>query len=506
MNLFVRSQASERRVTPNERRTMHSERRTMHSERRIRYDHKRGSQPDDTRRIPSWHASHHPSLSVTSSSRSWHASHHSSLFLDYSVTSRIPFSGHASDHSSTSPVIYHNCHCSSTCPVRGSSASRPADQPLSQTLNTEPLSQTYGTPSDQLRRAEHHHRGSTFSFHDGRLSSHNAYQLPSADDYHVSTCRGSCLSSSTTYSPPPYRASRPEFTYHISSRDRRWQAVLQDTIRRLIRSLGMCSARAPGKRAFKDIARQAAKLLKLDLAKRGSVLGGSRNSSTAGDSGATMLEGATAGENAMERSVPSFLPSFLSSYPRRNTYADPRVWLASEGGDRIGDAGSLREDAGGLREDAGGLVDNDHAGGIGEDAGALKSGGVGPLRAFAWRLPYYVAGDALNFDDPCGFENYAGGSVNDDPSSLNDYSGFLNDDDNTSTISLLNGEPLADADLGISLHLSSSSTPYSHSSSRIEVWIAGVAESRRGAREDSSESPRFFIGLQWRDNGGTGNE
>ncbi|KAL1661682.1 hypothetical protein GGF50DRAFT_117754 [Schizophyllum commune] len=155
------------------------------------------------------------------------------------------------------------------------------------------------------------------------------------------------------------------------------------------------------------------------------------------------------------------------------------MWPALEGSDRIGDAGGLCEDAGGLREDAGGLVDNDHAGGIGEDAGAL----------------YYVAGDALNFDDPSGFEVYAGGSV-DDPSSLDDYSSSLDDDDDTSTISLLNGEPLADADLGISLHLSSSSTPYAHSSSRIQSWIAGVTGShqdtggvssqRQGARKGSS--------------------
>ncbi|KAL1701101.1 hypothetical protein EV121DRAFT_294562 [Schizophyllum commune] len=147
MDLFVRSQASERR--------------TMPIERLIKYDHKRGSQPDDTLRIPSWHASDHPSLSLDS---------------DYSVTSRIPSSEHASDHSSTSPVIYHNCRCSSTCPLSGHSASRPADQPLSQTLNTGPLSQTYGTPSDQLRRADYHHRGSTFSFHDDYVSTSHAYR------------------------------------------------------------------------------------------------------------------------------------------------------------------------------------------------------------------------------------------------------------------------------------------------------------------------------------------
>ncbi|KAI5899012.1 uncharacterized protein SCHCODRAFT_02522377 [Schizophyllum commune H4-8] len=529
MDLFRATRAKDRRTMPNgrhttprERRTMPSEHRTTPSEHCIKYNLKRGIQPDDTLRIPSWHASDHPSLSVMSSD-------HPSL----SVTSS-DCSWHASDRSSTCPVIYHNCRCSYTCPVRGSSASRGGSHSTcregdhtSCPPRGRPLSQTYGTPSDQLRRAEHHHRGSTFSFHDGRLSSHNAYGLPPADDYHLSTCSGSCLSSSTTYSPPPYRASRPEFTYHISSKDRRWKVLLQDTIRRPVRSLVPGRPHPPNirqihtlsKRALGDIVRQALKLSKLDLVRKRSGLSISGASSAEGDSSATLFEGPTATGNAIERPVPSFLPSS----PCHNTYAAPHDWP----GDRIGnagslredagslredagslredagglredagglredagslredagslredagslreDAGSLREDAGSLREDAGGLVDSDHAGGIGEDAGAL----------------YYVAGEAFNFDDPSGFEDYAGGSVNDDPSSLNDYSSSLDDDDNTSTISLLNGEPLADADLCVSLHLSSSSTPYSHSSRWIKSWIAQVTVSRREAREDSCE-------------------
>ncbi|KAL1681076.1 hypothetical protein EV122DRAFT_206675 [Schizophyllum commune] len=473
MDLFRGTRAKDRRTTLTERRITSNERRITPSEHRT-YKHKRGTQLEDSLRIPSWHASDHPSLSVTSSdhpssSVTWHASDRSSW--------------HASYHSPTSPVIYHNCRCSSACPVRGPSASRggnhstcrggdhtSCDQPSCPPCR-RPLSQTYGTPSDQLRRADYHHRGSTFSFHGGWLLSLRDDRLTSSDAHRHSTSEDDLFSSSG--------ASRPESTYHNPSQDRRWKVLLQDTIRRLVRSLVPGRPRSLdirqihtlSKRALGDIVRQAMKLCKLDLVRKGSDLDLTEDSSTAGDSSATMLEGPTAGENAMERSVPSFLPSFLPSYPRRNTYADPRVWLASEGGDRIGDAGSLREDAGDLREDAGGLVDNDHTGGIGEDAGAVC----------------YVAGDAPNFDDPCGFEVYAGGSVN-DPSSLND-------DNNASTISLLNGEPLAGSN--ISSHASrtfshssrracsgSSSTPYSHSSSRIEVWIAEVIGSHRGAREN----------------------
>ncbi|KAL1681079.1 hypothetical protein EV122DRAFT_206665 [Schizophyllum commune] len=480
IDLFVRSQASKRRTMPNGRRT-------TPSERHIEYDHKRGTQPDDTLRIPSWHASDHPSLS-----------------LDYSVTSRIPSSGHASDHSSTSPVIYHNCRCSSTCPLSGHSASRPADQPLSQTLNTGPLSQTYGTPSDQLRRADHHHRGSTFSFHDACVSTSNAY-------------RHSLSSASSSESPllSPSGASRPEYTYHLSSQDRRWKVLLQDTVRRLVRSLDpgrprylnpgrahssdfghVCSLvkrvagsldprrlRSLSKPALEDLVRRALELLKPYLARRRSDL------SIRGASSAIELEGSSATEDlraagassetedlremgdstargeptargnvagptsySLTRSSPN-----CDEYPAHlNEYSEPHDWPALEGGGHDEPAGGVARDVRDSGEDDGGL---DSA------KGALK----------------YVSGDA--FDDPGGFDDYAGGSVNDDP-------GSLDENDNTSTISLLNGEPLADADLRVSLHLSSSSTPYSHSPSWIKSWIAGVAGSRRGAREDSSESHR----------------
>ncbi|KAL1701102.1 hypothetical protein EV121DRAFT_272640 [Schizophyllum commune] len=156
-----------------------------------------------------------------------------------------------------------------------------------------------------------------------------------------------------------------------------------------------------------------------------------------------------------------------------NEYSEPHDWPALEGGGHDEPAGGV---ALGVRD-------------FGEDYGGLDSA-KGALDSAKGALNY-VSGDA--FDDPGGFDDYAGGSVNDDP-------GSLDDDDNTSTISLLNGEPLADGDLCVSLHLSSSSTPYSHSSSWIKSWIAGVAGSRRGAREDSSElhrqgaredSPRF---------------
>ncbi|KAL1754835.1 hypothetical protein FB107DRAFT_169629, partial [Schizophyllum commune] len=311
-----------------------------------------------------------------------------------------------------------------------------------------PLSQTYGTPSDQLRRAEHHHRGSTFSFRDGwplslrddRLKSSDAHRHSTPEDDLLSSFSGDPLSSSG--SPlSPSGASLPESTYHISSIDRRWQAVLQDTIRRLIRSLGMRSARAPSKRAFQDIVRQAMKLCKLDLVRKRSVWGArcassaeedysaTGNSSTAGDSGATMLEGPTAGENAMERSAPSFLPSFLPSYPRRNTHADPHDWLASEGGSHDEPAGGVAGDARDFGEPAGDARDVRD---FGEDYGGLDGakGALDVRKALST-----MSGDALNFDDPSGFEVHAGGSVN-DPSSLND-------DDNASTISLLDGEPLS---------------------------------------------------------------
>ncbi|KAL1727723.1 hypothetical protein EV714DRAFT_216617, partial [Schizophyllum commune] len=461
MALLHGTRAKDRRTTPNGRRTTPNERRTMHSERRTTYNHKRGTQPDDTLRVPSWHASHHPSLSVTSSSRSWHASDRSSW--------------HASDHSSTSPVIYHNCRCSSTCPLSGPSASRGGNH--STCRGGDHTSCRGGDhTSYQLRRAEHHHRGSTFSFHEGwllslrddRLTSSDAHRHSTPEDDLLSSFSGDPLSSSGSPLPPsgsplPPSGSLPEYTYHISNRDRRWQAVLQDTIRRLIRSLGLRSARAPSKRALKDIARQATKLCKLDLVRKRSGLSISGASSAEGDSSATLFEGPTATGNAVERSVPSFLPSS----PCHNTYAEPHDWPALEGSDRIGNAGGLREDAGSLREDAGGLVDNDHADSIDEDAGAL----------------YYVAGDALNFDDPSGFEVHAGGSVN-DPSSLDN-------DDNASTISLLNGEPLAGSNISRPFSHSSrracsgsSSTPYSNSPSRIEVWIAEVIGSHRGAREN----------------------
>ncbi|KAL1713147.1 hypothetical protein EV715DRAFT_212289 [Schizophyllum commune] len=480
MDLFVRSQASERRTTP--------------SERRIEYDYKRGTQPDDTLRIPSWHASDHPSLS-----------------LDYSVTSRIPSSGHASDHSSISPVIYHNCRCSSTCPLSGHFASRPADQPLSQTLNTGPLSQTYGTPSDQLRRAEHHHRGSTFSFHDVCVSTSNAYRhsLSSAP-----SSEAPFLSSSG--------ASRPEYTYHLSSQDRRWKVLLQDTIRRLVRSLDpgrpryldpgrarpsdfghVCSLvkrvagsldprrlRSLSKPALEDLVRRAMELLKPDLARRRSGL------SIRGASSALELEGSSATEDLRaagassekedlremgdstargeptargnvagptSHSLTRSSPNCDEYSAHLNEYSEPHDWPASEGGGHDEPAGGVARNVRDFGADQGGL--DSAKGALDSAKGALN----------------YVSGDA--FDDPGGFDDYAGGSVNDDP-------GSLDEDDNTSTISLLNGEPLADIDLCVSLHLSSSSTPYSHSSSWIKSWIAGVAGSRRGAREDSSESHR----------------
>ncbi|KAL1751035.1 hypothetical protein FB107DRAFT_222788 [Schizophyllum commune] len=479
MDLCVRSQASERRITP--------------SERRIEYYHKRGPQPDDTLRIPSWHASDHPSLS-----------------LDYSVTSHIP-SGHASDHSSTSPVIYHNCRCSSTCPLSGHSASRPADQPLSQTLNTGPLSQTYGTPSDQLRRADYHHRGSTFSFHDVCVSTSNAYRhsLPSA-----SSSEAPLLSSSG--------ASRPEYTYHLSSQDRRWKVLLQDTIRRLVRSLDpgrpryldpgrarpsdfgcVCSLvkrvagsldprrlRSLSKPALEDLVRRAMKLLKPDLARRrsGLSIGGASSAielegssatedlRTAGASSETedlreMGDSTARGEPTARGSVagPTSHSLTLSSpncdeySAHLNEYSEPHDWPALEGGGHGEPAGGVARDVKDFGEDHGGL--DSAKGALDSAKGALN----------------YVSGDA--FDDPGGFADYAGGSVNNVP-------GSLDEDDNTSTISLLNGEPLADADLCVSLHSSSSSTPYSHSSSWIKSWIAGVAGSRRGVRDNSSESHR----------------
>ncbi|KAI5899002.1 uncharacterized protein SCHCODRAFT_01187771 [Schizophyllum commune H4-8] len=493
MDIFVRSQASERRTSPSEHRITLSERRTMPngrhttpterrttptesrttpSERRIKYDHKRGTQPDDTLHIPSWHASDHPSLS-----------------LDYSVTSRIPSSGHASDHSSTSPVIYHNCRCSSTCPLSGHSASRPADQPLSQTLNTGPLSQTYGTPSDQLRRADYHHGGSTFSFHDVYVSTSKAYRHS--------------LYSASSSEAPLLSSSGAEYTYHLSSQDRRWKVLLQDTIRRLVCSLDpgrpryfdpgrarssdfghVCSLvkrvagsldprhlRSLSKPALEDLVRRAMELLKPDLARRRSGL------SIRGASSAIELEGSSAtkdlraagassetedlremgdstarGEPTARGNVAGPTSHTLThSSPNcdeysahLNEYSKPHDWPALEGGGHDEPAGGVARDARDFGEDYGGL---DSA------KGALN----------------YVSGDA--FDDPGGFDDYAGGSVNDDPRSLDE-------NDNTSTISLLNGEPLADADLCVSLHLSSSSTPYSHSSSLIKSWIAGVAESR----------------------------
>ncbi|KAI4293828.1 hypothetical protein K525DRAFT_244573 [Schizophyllum commune Loenen D] len=459
MDLFVRSQASERRTSP--------------SEHRIKYDHKRGTQPDDTLRIPSWHASDHPSLS-----------------LDYSMTSRIPSSGHASDPSSTSPVIYHNCRCSSTCPLSGHSASRPADQPLSQTLNTGPLSQTYGTPSDQLRRADYHHRDSTFSFHDVCVSTSNAY-------------RHSLSSASSSEAPLPSSsgASLPEYTYHLSSQDRRWKVLLQDTIRRLVLSLDPGRPRYldPGhprrlrslsKPALEDLVRRATKLLKSDLARRRSGL------SIRGASSAIELEGSSATEDlrasgassetedlremgdSTARGEPTARgnvagptsPSLTRSSPNcdeysahLNEYSEPHDWPALEGGGHDEPAGGVARDVRDFGEDYGGL--DSAKGALDSAKGALN----------------YVSGDA--FDNPGGFDDYAGGSVNDDP-------GSLDEDDNTSTISLLNGEPLADGDLCVSLHSSAPSTPSSHSSSWIKSWIAGVAGFRRGARENSSESHR----------------
>ncbi|KAI5828839.1 hypothetical protein K523DRAFT_417276 [Schizophyllum commune Tattone D] len=454
----------------------------------------RHTPPHNSPRIPSWHASDHLSMS---SERSWHASDRS---------------WHASDHSSTSSTSYRSL----TCPA--GNHNRP--------VGDHRVSQTYGTPSDQLRRANHHHRGSTFSFHEGRFSSSGASRIRSSNDERPSSTDERPSSSSddrlsTSEDDLLLRsasllsssgASLPEYTYHISSRERRLRALLQDTIRRLVRSLDpgrprslnpgrarsldfghVCSfvkrvagsldprrLRSLSKRAFEDIVRRAMKLSKLDLVRKRSVPSIRGALSAEGDS-----EGSSAGGNAMECSVPSFLPSFLPSSPCRNTYAAPHDWPALEGSDRIGDAG-------GLCEDAGGPVDNDHAGELDGPSG---------------RNVDYVAGDA--FDDLSGFdyvagepddvagvlddlsrrEDSAGGSVNNDPSSLND-------DDNTSTISLLNGEPLADADPCISLHLSSSSTPYAHSSSRIQSWIAGVTGShqdtggvssqRQGARKGSS--------------------